>query len=355
LQNYQKTFLPVEIPTRLPVIHSICFETRCIIKPEKKLDRTMSFTHTVIVTGGTVGLGYYAALNIAKSYPQYLVVLSSRTDRESAAQKINSTLGQDNVTFLPLDLSSVAKVKEYAKEYSSKKFPPIIALLLNAGLQFPNEITFTPDGFESTFQVNHLGHAYLLHHLSPYFAPGVRVTLTASGTHDPAQKSGMPDAVYTSAADIARPNPKTATKDGRQRYSTSKLLNVMFGYALVRRTPSERMTVNSFDPGLMPGTGLAREYSPFLRFIWNHVLPFLIPVLRLMVTNGNIHLPEESGANLAWVALSKDTAGKNGLYYEGRKEIPSSVDSRIVEKQDDLWDWTVNEVTGGKEEYLSPK
>jgi NAD(P)-dependent dehydrogenase (short-subunit alcohol dehydrogenase family) len=194
-----------------------------------------------------------------------------------------------------------------------------------------------------------------LHHLSPYFAPGVRVTLTASGTHDPAQKSGMPDAVYTSAADIARPNPKTATKDGRQRYSTSKLLNVMFGYALVRRTPSERMTVNSFDPGLMPGTGLAREYSPFLRFIWNHVLPFLIPVLRLMVTNGNIHLPEESGANLAWVALSKDTAGKNGLYYEGRKEIPSSVDSRIVEKQDDLWDWTVNEVTGGKEEYLSPK
>jgi NAD(P)-dependent dehydrogenase (short-subunit alcohol dehydrogenase family) len=314
----------------------------------------MSFTHTVLITGGTIGLGYHAALNIAKSYPNYLIILSSRTDRTSAAEKINSITGRKNAIFLPLDLGSVAKVKDFAKTYATKSFPPIIALLLNAGLQFPEAITFTDDGFESTFEVNHLGHAILLHCLSPHFAPGIRVTLTASGTHDPAQNSGMPDAVYTSAAEVARPDPKTATKDGRQRYATSKLLNVLFGYALVRRTTPAQMTVNCFDPGLMPGTGLAREYGSVMRFVWYNILPRIIPLLRKLMF-ANIHTAEESGANLAWVALGKETEGKNGLYFEGKKPIPSSVDSYSVENQDDLWNWTVQEVTGGKDQFLQLK
>jgi NAD(P)-dependent dehydrogenase (short-subunit alcohol dehydrogenase family) len=314
----------------------------------------MSFTHTVLITGGTLGLGYYAALNIAKSHPNYLIILSSRTDRNSTAEKINSKTGQKNVIFLPLDLGSIAKVKGFAKTYATKSFPPITALLLNAGLQFPGEVSFTDDGFESTFEINHLGHAILLHHLSPHFAPGVQITFTASGTHDPAQKSGMPDAVYTSAAEIARPDPKTATKNGQQRYSTSKLLNVLFGYALVRRTTPAQMTVNSFDPGLMPGTGLAREFNPVMRFIWYSILPRIIPLLRVLLFE-NIHTPEESGANLAWVALGKETEGKTGLYFEGKKPIPSSVDSQNVEYQDDLWNWTAQEVTKEKEEYLQLK
>lgn len=47
-------------------------------------------------------------------------------------------------------------------------------------------------------------------------SPGsVRLVLTASGTQDPTQKSGMPDAKYTTAEELAHPNPATADKEGR--------------------------------------------------------------------------------------------------------------------------------------------
>ena len=33
------------------------------------------------------------------------------------------------------------------------------------------------------------------------------------------------------------------------------------------------MTVNAFDPGLMPGSGLARDYPPLQRLAWRYLLP----------------------------------------------------------------------------------
>ncbi|KAJ8064064.1 hypothetical protein OCU04_007901 [Sclerotinia nivalis] len=46
------------------------------------------------------------------------------------------------------------------------------------------------------------------------------------------------------------------------------------------------------DPGLMPGTGLAREANSSVKWLWNSVLPHL---LRLLVM-ANTHTPAESGA-----------------------------------------------------------
>jgi NAD(P)-dependent dehydrogenase (short-subunit alcohol dehydrogenase family) len=62
------------------------------------------------------------------------------------------------------------------------------------------------------------------------------------------------------------------TKTGQRRYTASKLANVLFSCELARRLPAG-VKVNAFDPGLMPGTGLAREAAAPLRWLWNHVLP----------------------------------------------------------------------------------
>jgi len=311
----------------------------------------MSYTNTVLITGGTLNLGYNAALTIARTYPKYLVIICSRTDPNNAAESINRATGQKNCVFVPLDLSSQAKVKAFAKEYASRNGPPITSLLLNAGLNFPFELSFNDEGIESTFAVNHLGHATLLHALSPYFAPNVRVTVTASGTHDPAQKSGMPDALYTSASELARPDPKTATTDGRQRYSTSKLVNVLFTKALARKH-ANTIQINAFDPGLMPGTGLARQFTGVLKFVWFKILPRIIPLMRILMF-ANIHTPQESGANLAKVAMGEgEAAGKTGMYYEGLHVIPSSIDSNNEKHQDELYEWTVKATTGAGEQFL---
>ncbi|KAH7140009.1 hypothetical protein B0J13DRAFT_69541 [Dactylonectria estremocensis] len=301
----------------------------------------MAWKRSVIVTGGTANLGYHAALTIAKSHPDYLVVLSSRSDKDKAADAINKSLGQDNAVFIPLDLASLANVREYAKQWKTKGYPPIQMLLLNAGLQFPGALTKTMDGIEATFGVNHVGHALLFHLLCPHLADTARIVLTSSGTHDPAMKSGLPDAVYDSAENLAHPPASMTNVPGRQRYASSKLANVLWAYALARRLPHRTMSVNAFDPGLMPGTGLAREGSGVEKFLWLRVMPCVMPLLRVAVTP-NTHSPAESGVALA--RLAEGEGGESGMYFEGVKEIPSSKDSYVVEKQDDLWRWTVGYV-----------
>ena len=253
--------------------------------------------NTILITGGTSGLGYYCALDVARWHPESSIVLVSRTDPNSAATAINESLGQSNVKFLHLDLSNLAKIRSFAKDWEATSHPPIQALLLNAGLQFPDGVRYTDDRIETTFGVNHVGHALLFHLLTPYLGDKARVVITASGTHDPAQKTGLPDAKYTTAEELAHPTAETAKNDGRQRYATSKLANVMWTYALHRRFahgPGKSRTAVAFDPGLVPGTGLAREAPVILQFVWNYILPYMVPLLRRFLS-ANVHTAQESG------------------------------------------------------------
>lgn len=310
----------------------------------------MAYTRTVLITGGTNGLGFHCAVNIAQHYPEYLVVLASRTDNAAAAS-INKELDQNNVTYLSLDLASLAGIRSFATAWESKNFPPIQVLFLNAGLQFPGELSKTIDGIESTFAINHVGHALLFHLLYPHLDPKARIVVTASGTHDPAQKTGLPDAKYTTAEELAHPTPATARNPGRQRYASSKLANIMWTYGLHDRLSraKKNITVVAFDPGLMPGTGLAREASPIERWLWKNLMPRIIPVLRKLLSP-NVHPAAESGASLAWLATNEAVQEQSGVYFEGRKIIKSSTESYDKAKQDDLWEWTVRNVARDNEE-----
>ncbi|KAL4784753.1 NAD(P)-binding protein [Aspergillus varians] len=312
---------------------------------------------SILITGGTAGLGYHCALALARKYPNHRITVASRSNNDDAAGSINRATGQKNVQYMRLDLSTLSQVRLFAKQWAENNNPPITHLLFNAGLQFPREVTYTDDGFEKTFAINHLGHALLFSLLIPHLAQTARIVVTASGTHDPAQKTGMPDAKYTSAEELAHPTGQAVNTNGRQRYTTSKLVNIVWTYALERRladlradsTHRRNWTVAAFDPGLVPGTGLARDAGGVLKFAWNRVMPKVLPVMRALVSP-NIHSAQESGQSLAWLAGDDEAAAKSGLYYEGRKEIKSSKESYDREKQEDLWDWTVKHVSNGPEE-----
>ncbi|KAI8283755.1 hypothetical protein K4K60_002459 [Colletotrichum sp. SAR11_57] len=299
---------------------------------------------TILITGGTSGLGYHAATSLARQLPDSTIMIASRSDSNSSAASIRQSTGHKDVNFLSLDLGNLQSIRSFAIAISERGTPPISILLLNAAMQFPNGIKYTNDGLEATFGINHVGHAALFHLLRPFLAENARVVVTSSATHDPAQKTGVPDAKYTSAEELAHPTGEAAQNSGMQRYATSKLCNVLWSYALHRRfadIPDKQWTVVVFDPGMMPGTGLAREAGPVFKFFWRRVLPTLVPLLR-RVLSFSVWTAQESGSNLAWVALETSTSG---VYYDARTQIKSSVSSYDEVKQEDLWKWTSKYIT----------
>lgn len=327
-----------------------------------------SFTSTIIITGGTTGLGYWAAYDIARQSPSSKVIICSRADRQNAAKSLNDRLSKHRssandraqIEFQPLDLASFANIRAFVNDLLGKNYPPISSLVLNAGIQFHEgkDIRYSADGIELTFATNHVGHALLFFLLKPHLTDDARIVITASGIHDPGPMAkariGKVVAAYETAELLAHPTDTDGYgKNGKgiQRYASSKLANVMFTLALerhlqaLRRRPNnpKTWTVVAMDPGLMPGTSLARNAGALPNWIWIHLAPHVIWLLKWIMRSDNVHLPTVSGTNLARHALApRDVAlVETGRYFEGATVAQSSQASRDVRLQDDLWTWTV--------------
>jgi NAD(P)-dependent dehydrogenase (short-subunit alcohol dehydrogenase family) len=187
-----------------------------------------SYKSTILITGGTNGLGFEAAKKLAHECPDRQIVIASRTNNQSA-DKINSQTGQKNVIFKALDQSDLNNVRAFARSFSG---PPISAILLNAGLQFPTGFGHL-NGVERTFMINHVGGSLLFHLLASHLTRDARIVITSSGVHDPETAMGMPPPQWSTAEEMARPSE--TSKDGRIWYTNSKLANMLWAYALDRR------------------------------------------------------------------------------------------------------------------------
>jgi NAD(P)-dependent dehydrogenase (short-subunit alcohol dehydrogenase family) len=308
-------------------------------------------TSTILITGGTQGLGYHCALTLAAQSPTSLIILASRTDPNNAASLINTKLKQSNVQYMPLDLGSLSKVRLFAQKYTEAHFPPISALVLNAGVQLTGPTTYTPDGFESQFGINHVGHALLFHLLAPSLTPTARIVVVSSGLHDPRQ--GEPVGIvarYTSAERVAHPTDDDKKEsNGRDRYATSKAANIIWAFALGRHSHATQRTVLAFDPGLMFGTNFARDASWFLRLLNKTVLPYSTKLVNMLMKE-NVNTPQTSGGNMAWLVLGKELEGRKGIYFDGRREREAGVLARDEGVQEELWEWTIKTVKGSEEE-----
>jgi light-dependent protochlorophyllide reductase len=305
---------------------------------------------TVLVTGGNSGIGYEAARTLARGGWHVLVASRNRDASAEAVARITRESGADSASELGLDLGSLDAVRTFAREIDAREVP-LRGLVCNAGLQMTSGPKLSPDGFELTFAVNHLGHFLLVNLLLRRLLAGApaRVVVVASGVHDPKLRTGMPKADVGDLETLAATGgPRRDAFDGRLAYVNSKLCNLWFVYELVRRLDAavvsngSRVTVNGFDPGLVPGSGLARDYPPALRFVWNRILPGFARLLTPVVTG--INPAPKAGAALARLVLDPDLAAVSGKYFPSHsrwREAPSSDASYDVERARALWDASV--------------
>ncbi len=292
---------------------------------------------TAIVTGGNGGLGYYCARMIAAAVPRWHVIIASRDAAKSAdaVRTLIAETGNPDVAAINLDLGSLAAVRQFAAEFGARETPPLKAIVCNAGIQIIKTVSYTDDGYETTFAVNHLGHFLLVNLMLPRMRAPARIAVVSSGTHNPDQFTGMPKPHYVDANSVAKPpTDADVSTAGRRAYTTSKLCNVMFTYELSRRLKAnglDSISVNAFDPGLMPGTGLARDYGRLQKFLWN----FALPALRFIP---GVNSTRRSGTDLARLVLDPELEGVSGKYFVRRKPVPSSKESYDERKAAELWE-----------------
>ncbi len=272
---------------------------------------------TVLITGATSGLGLATARAVRARGVG--VVALGRDDRAVAA--VARRLGCEPFV---LDLARLADVRAAAD-----RLPHVDAVVANAGVQVLRGPTRTVDGVEETFAVNHLAHVALIDALLRRDTPPRRVVLIGSATHDPARPTGTPDPVEDGdLAALADPGPDTepARTAGVRRYATTKLLAVATAAALAREHSAACVT--AFDPGLMPGTGLAREYPAVVRVLWSTVLP----ALRVLPFASS---PAASGRALAALLCDEPSPAASGDLVDHRlRRIPASERARDPAYQD---------------------
>jgi NAD(P)-dependent dehydrogenase (short-subunit alcohol dehydrogenase family) len=305
----------------------------------------------VLITGGNSGIGFECARELAREGWHALIASRDRGASAQAVQRIVAESGADSASEMGLDLGSFASVREFAKEIERHDLP-LRALVGNAGLQIMTGPQFSADGFERTMAVNHLGHFLLTHLLlrrliakSP-----ARIVIVSSGVHDAAQRTGMPKPAMTDVPTlIATGGPRRGEYDGRLAYVNSKLSNMWYVYELVRRLASPhvlqdetQLTVSGFDPGLVPGSGLARDYPAGLRFVWDRVLPGVARILNPVAPQ--LSTARKSGRALARLVLDPTLSGISGKYFPSHtrwQAAPSSTDSYDLAKARGLWEESV--------------
>jgi NAD(P)-dependent dehydrogenase (short-subunit alcohol dehydrogenase family) len=275
----------------------------------------------IVMTGGTSGLGAVAARRFADAHVDLL--LGARGGGPYVAPA------------LPLDLTSLDDVRAFAtKVEDALGTTTIQALVLNAGGYARGR---TAEGYDATFVLNHLAHYLLIRRLWSQIRDGGTVLLTTSGTHDPAERTMIPPPCHANAIWLARPEldphrDRAPRKSAARAYASAKLCVVLTARALDARCDARDrgITVLAYDPGPTPGTGLVREQSAFIRFVWGS----LATPLRLVMRKANSI--EDAGGTLAGLVLGTTSRAEGRVYAALRRGQLTWPELSVLARRDDL-------------------
>jgi len=297
------------------------------------MNRERATAGPILITGATGGLGRETALALARSGNPLILAVRDLDRGEELAGVLRESCPGVAVSVRRADLSDLSSVRALAAELVRERaFPRTI--VCNAGLQVVDGIQRSPDGFELTMATNVLGHVALLAPILDHLAPGSRVVTLGSETHQGGLRAfGFPPATWPGMPTLLDPpsGAPTGSTAGRVRYSTSKLACIVLAYEIDRRWRGRGVRAVCFDPGLMPATGLARQYPAAVRAVYSALTPLLVRL-------PGAKRVEESAEDLAWLADSPDAEPLMGAYVGGRHAQKSSALSWTDGLGAEVWD-----------------
>ena len=219
------------------------------------------------ITGANSGIGYHAALELARSGAAVILACRDQAKAEAARKRILAEVPAAQLEIAILDLASLASVRAAAQSFLATN-RRLDLLINNAGVMALPERRLTPDGFELQLGTNHFGHFALTGLLLP--------TLLRPEAPAPARIITVSSIAHRGATmDFDNLNWERGYKPW-PAYRRTKLANLLFGFELHRRLQragSSTMSIivhpgvsntNLFAAGPGTGGGLQAVIAPLV-------------------------------------------------------------------------------------------
>jgi retinol dehydrogenase 14 len=306
-------------PSQRPVLMAPATDRACTdgtdhlgVETPKEVKRRAALMvgRTVLVTGGSGGIGKATAVGLARMGADLAIIGRDRGRTEDAAKEIRAA-GGGRVDLFVADLSSQSQVRELAEQVL-QNFSRIHVLINNVGGYFDTRQA-TADGIERTFALNHLAPFLLTNLLLEKLklSYSARVVTVSSN----AQAAGCID-----FSDLQGER----SYNGARAYSQSKLANVLFSYELARRLKDTTVTANALHPGLVNTSFGAEDPSRVQRI--------LVPLLRPFMKS-----PAQGAATSIHMASAPELEQVTGRYFAARHATKSSKPSYDQATAARLW------------------
>jgi retinol dehydrogenase-14 len=266
---------------------------------------------TVLVTGGTGGIGRATAEGLARLGARVAVTGRDLARAQAAAAQIAAATANPAVDAFAADLSAQAGVRRLARQVPGA-YPRLDVLVNNVG-GFWARRHLTADGLEYTFALNHLAPFLLTNLLLDRLtacAPA-RIVTVSSG----AQALGKID-----FGDLQGERAYS----GQRAYNQSKLANVMFTYELARRLAGTGVTATVCHPGVARTAFGAEDPTATMRTMTVLARPFM-------------KTPGQAAATPVYLASSPEVEGVTGRYFANRRPKKSSKPSYGTAAAARLW------------------
>jgi retinol dehydrogenase 14 len=275
---------------------------------------------TVLITGGTSGIGNATAVAMAAMGANVVVVGRNQERGGAAVEEIKAQSHNESVELMLADLSVQAEVRRLAEEFL-ERYDRLDVLVNNAGL-VQSKRTETPDGIETTLAINHLAPFLLTNLLLGCLeqsAPSRVITVSSE-----AQRWGTMDFEDMQSRRKYRGFPV---------YGMTKLANIMFTYELAERLDGTDVSANCLHPGSV-GTNFGQNNRDAMALFFRTFKPFM-------------RSPEQGADTLIWLASSPEIDGVSGKYFSDRKEIEAKKVAYDPAARRRLWEIS-EELTGLK-------
>jgi NAD(P)-dependent dehydrogenase (short-subunit alcohol dehydrogenase family) len=205
---------------------------------------------TILITGGNGSLGSAIALEAEKGQPgKYHFLLTARRLGDPRTVRLFSALEALGASFefQILDLSSLEKVKDFAKSVKTKlgknEIPRFAGggIVLSAAYSTYLKDSRTQDGWNDMYGINVLASILLIIELLPVLEDALVVNVGSSAHALGTIEYFAAESKFGPGNDAAEKKieEKLAIGDALKRYGSTKLVLTMAGYALQRSLNTE--------------------------------------------------------------------------------------------------------------------